>query len=560
MSAPSLKIGLLCDFNSQNLAVLLQKNCTAGSVSCVQAPYGQTVSTLLDEKAEFWSVAYDAVVVWALPQLCVSGFQRVLACEEFSMNNLLAGVDSFAALIRQVPQSVRTIVVPSLTVPGAGRGLGTLDLMNNVGVANALMQVNLRLADQFAQDRRVVFLDAQRWLSAAGAAAYSPKLWYLSKTPFHNTVFREAAGDVLAALDGIRGRNKKVVALDLDNTLWGGIVGDDGWEKLRLGGHDPIGEAFVDFQKGLKRLVNRGILLAIVSKNEEATALEAIRRHPEMVLKLEDFAAWKINWDDKAQNIKDLMAGLNLGLDSAVFLDDSAFERGRVRDALAQVLVPDVPADPMELPSFLAGLRCFDNPFVSAEDRARTALYAADRQRVALKGGSHSLQEWLEQLELRVEVDTLNEASLERAAQLFNKTNQMNLSTRRLTAPELLAWSRRDGHRLWTFRVADKFGDYGLCGISSFVQEGSQGRLLDFLLSCRVMGRGVEEAMLCVVARHARSLGCEELRAEFIPSPKNQPCERWFQNHPAMHREERLFRLLLADAPEPPPHVRTNGN
>jgi FkbH-like protein len=379
----------------------------------------------------------------------------------------------------------------------------------------------------------------------------------MSKTPFQNSVFREASNDVLAALEGVHGRNKKALVLDLDNTLWGGIVGDDGWENLRIGGHDPLGEAFADFQKSLKRLVNRGVVLAIVSKNEESVALDAIRRHPEMVLKLEDFAAWKINWQDKARNITELMTELNLGLDSAVFLDDSAFERTRVREALPQVFVPELPADPMEYPTFLAALRCFDSPVISAEDRKRTTMYVADRQRTALKTEAGSLEDWLAQLDLRVSVEPLNDANLERAAQLFNKTNQMNMATRRLTAGELMAWSKADGHRLWTFRVADRFGDYGLCGISGFERDGDKGRLTDFLLSCRVMGRGVEDSMLCVVAQHAVSVGCDALLAEYVPSPKNQPCERWLQNHPRLRRDNGSFQMALADPPEMPAHVQT---
>jgi FkbH-like protein len=560
MSSQPYRIGLLSDFNAHNLAVLLQKNSPPPGARCVIAPYGQTVRLLLDEQAEFWAEPFDALIIWVLPHLAVPGFQRVLSCEQFSMKDLLAEVDSFCALVKRMPEKVRTIIVPSLTAPGVERGLGPLDLVNNVGVASALMQINLRLAEQFEPDRRVIFLDAQRWLGAVGAGAYSPRLWYMSKTPFQNPVFREASNDILAALDGIDGRNKKVLVLDLDNTLWGGIVGDEGWEKLRVGGHDAVGEAFVDFQKGLKRLINRGILLALASKNEETVALEAIRRHPEMVLRLEDFAGWKINWRDKAENIAELMAELNLGMDSAVFLDDNAFERARVREALPQVLVPDLPADPMEYPAFLASLRCFDHPVISPEDRARTRMYVADRERIALKSDGRSLTEWLELLDLRVVPEPLSEANLERATQLFNKTNQMNLSTRRLTGPELLAWSRADGHRLWTFRIADKFGDYGLCGISSLVHEAGQGRLLDFLLSCRVMGRGVEETMLCVVAQQARSLGCEELFAEFIPSANNQPCERWFQNHPKLRNEEGSFRLSLLDALDIPAHVRTDWN
>jgi FkbH-like protein len=556
MSNDKLTIGLLSDFNIQNLAVLLQKHSGPLSLNCKQAPYGHTTSVLLNGKDDFWSAPYDALIIWTLPDRVIPSFNRVASFEEYSIDALLTEVDSFAAQIREIPKAIRAIFFPSWIAPGVDRGLGPLDLANNVGVANAIIRMNLRLADDFERDRRVIMLDTQRWVSAAGAEAWNPKLWYMSKTPFDSSVFQEACKDILAAMDGIQGRSKKVVVLDLDDTLWGGIVGDVGWERLRLGGHDPVGEAFVDFQRNLKRLVNRGILLAIVSKNEETVALEAIRRHPEMVLKPEDFAGWKINWQDKAANIVELLASLNLGLDSVVFLDDSPFERARVRETLPQVLVPELPVDPMQYASFLRNLRCFDNPIISKEDRTRTSMYVADRQRVNLKTEVKSLGEWLKMLELSVIVEPLRDGNLERAAQLFNKTNQMNLSTRRLTSSELLVWANAERHNFWTFRISDKFGDYGLCGISSLVLEGSKGKLLDFVLSCRVMGRGVEESIVSTVANHAKSLGCQELYAEFIPTPKNQPCERWLESLPNFAREGNIFRLSPLHSIDFPPHVR----
>jgi FkbH-like protein len=556
MESESYRIKLVADFNARNLAALLEKNAFNSGVKCTQAPYGQTLQLLLARSDEFWNDPCDALVLWTLPQLVTPEFQKVLSSEEFSTANLMAEVDSFCAFVKHIPDNVRAILFPSWIAPEEERGLGPLNLANQIGIANALMRMNLRLADQFEKDSRVILLDSQSWLATSGLGAYSPKLWYMSKTPFQNTVFQEASKDILSALDGLRGRNKKVLVLDLDNTLWGGIVGEVGWEKLRLGGHDPIGEAFVDFQQRLKRLVNRGVLLAISSKNEEAVVLEAICRHPEMALRLEDFAAWKINWNDKAQNITELMATLNLGLDSAVFLDDSPVERSRVREALPQVTVPDLPEDPMQYPSFLGKLRYFDNPMVSKEDRNRSGMYAADRQRTALKATVKSLQDWLQMLDLRVDVEPLCNSNLERAAQLFNKTNQMNLSTRRMMPSELSSWSGVAGHDLCVFRVTDKFGDYGLCGISSLAREGSRGRLVDFLLSCRVMGRGVEETMLIASARRARELGYTELYAEFLPTPKNQPCERWLQSQSLLAREKNVYRLTLQNGLEFPSHVK----
>lgn len=547
------KIGLISDFNQQNLAVLLGKNPTVAA-TCQTAPYGQTLRLLLDPHDPFWTEALDALVLWALPQLAVPGFQKLLSGEEFSPAELLDQVDAFCGLVRTIPDRVRTIFLPAWVLPDGDRGLGPMNLAHNLGPGNLLLQMNLRLAAQLAADRRVILLDANQWLLTGGAG--SPKLWYLSKTPFANAVFQAAAGDILAALEGLHGRSKKVLILDLDNTLWGGILGDEGWEQLRLGGHDAKGEAFVDFQRHLQRLSRRGVLLALASKNEEATALHALRQHPEMILRPEDFAAWKINWNDKAANIAELMSELNLGLDSAVFLDDSAFERARVREALPAVLVPELPPDPLLYPAFLAGLKCFDSPVISPEDRARTTLYVADRQRTAAQSQYGSLAEWLQVLDLRVRAEPLTDANLERAVQLFNKTNQMNLSTRRLTADELLAWSTRPGHFLWTFRVADKYGDYGLCGLASLVHQDGRGQLLDFLLSCRVMGRGVEEAMLGTVAQTAIRLGCREIQAEHIPTPKNQPVEKWFSSQARLQKTGTQFRLSLAEPLEFPQHVR----
>lgn len=549
------EFGLLADFNAHNLAVLLEKNSPSPGAACAQAPYGQTIQILMDPRHEFWRGAYDALVVWTLPQLVSLEFQRVLMGEEFSNERLLTEVDSFCSVIRGIPNSVRTIVIPSWVTSASERGLGPLSLRNGIGLSNALMRMTLRLSERLDYDQRVILLDSHPWLDAAGSNAYSPRLWYMSKTPFQAAVFQEASRDIVAAINGARGFSKKVLILDLDNTLWGGILGEIGWEKLQLGGHDPIGEAYVDFQRQLKRLVGRGVLLAISSKNEETTALEAIRSHPEMLLRIEDFAAWKINWNDKASNIEELMAGLNLGLDSAVFLDDSAAERARVREALPQVTVPDMPDDPMQFASFTGRFRYFDNPILSIEDRKRSRMYAADRERSALKVAAKSLDEWLRSLNLTIEVEPLREANLERAAQLFNKTNQMNLSTRRLSASELLEWSRADKHRVWTYRSTDRFGDYGLCGISSISKEGTQGTLVDFILSCRAMGRGVEETMLVVTAKFAMAMDCLELNLDFMPTAKNQPCGKWLQSLSVLERDGNRFKLSTLNALKYPSHV-----
>jgi FkbH-like protein len=308
-----------------------------------------------------------------------------------------------------------------------------------------------------------------------------------------------------------------------------------------LGGHDPAGEALVDFQRELQALARRGILLAIVSKNDESIATEAIAKHPEMVLKMEEFAAWRINWRDKAANIVDLMAELNLGLDSAVFVDDSPVERARVREALPQLFVPDWPSDKRLYTEALLSLNCFDSPSLTEEDRQRAQMSAIDRVRKESKREVADLEEWLATLQTIVRVEELNQGNLPRAAQLLNKTNQMNLSTRRMSESDFHAWAMAEGRRAWTFRVSDKFGDSGLTGILSLELAGSRASIIDFVLSCRVIGRKIEEAMLFVAIECARSAGVREVYVNYCQTPKNKPCYAFFQRSGLTQEGENVF-------------------
>jgi FkbH-like protein len=243
-----------------------------------------------------------------------------------------------------------------------------------------------------------------------------------------------------------------------------------------------------------------------------------------MILREEDFVGWKINWTDKAKNIVDLASELNLGLQSVVFIDDNPVERARVREALPEVLVPDWPEDKFLYPSALYRLRCFDAPALSREDLERTTMYAEERQREALQKQVGSIGEWLKSLEIKVRAEPLGPGNLARAAQLLNKTNQMNLSTRRLTEAELLGWTRQPGRAFFTVTVSDRLGDAGLTGLLSIEREGDVARIVDYVLSCRVMGRKVEETMVHLAVTTAREQGCKSVVADYIPTAKNKPC------------------------------------
>ena len=516
---------LVSDFTIAGLAALLEDDAAPPSIEPVVAPSGPVAGTLMELARAGERV--DCLLVWTRPEAVVPAYNDVLGFSPVATDTLLGQVDAFASAVREAARRAGCVLVPSWVASPAQRGLGLLDLRPGQGVADALRRMNLRLCDALAGEANVFVLDAARWLAAAGPAAVSARLWFMAKVPFAAPVFAEAARDVKAALHALRGGSRRLVVLDLDDTLWGGTVGESGWPALRLGGHDPVGEAFADFQSALLALTRRGILLGVVSKNDEAVALEAIDRHPEMRLRRQDLAGWRIGWGDKAEGVAALAEELRLGLSSVVFIDDSAIERGRVREALPEVLVPEWPGVPLLYADALRGLSCFDTPAVTSEDLSRAAMYAEERQRREERG-PQDLEAWLATLGVRVEGEPLSERNLPRSAQLLNKTNQFNLTSRRLTAAELADWAR-GGNQVWAFRVRDRFGDSGLSALASLALDGPRAVIVDFLLSCRVMGRRVEEAMLAWLVRCARAAGARQVAATYRPTPRNRPCLEFWQ-------------------------------
>jgi FkbH-like protein len=560
MSESVCKCILISDFNINSLAGILG-NGGEYPTDAIVAPFAQVIPTLMQRDLPCWQSNPDVAIVWTRPESVIESFNLALGYEKVPIEDLLREVDEYTSLILNLRDRVRLSLVPTWVLPTYYRGFGLLDMKPDIGISNTLMRMNLRLSENLTGSD-VYVLDAQRWIATAGRYACNPKLWYTAKVAFGNDVFAEAAKDIKSALGGITGDAKKLIILDLDDTLWGGTVGDLGWENLNLGGHNSAGEAYVDFQCALKSLTNRGILLGIVSKNEEGTACEAIRNHPEMILRMVDFAGWKINWQDKAQNVIDLTTELNLGLQSVVFVDDNPVERARVKEALPEVFVPDWPEDPLLYKSALLSLRCFDSPKISEEDRERTQMYVTERYREELKARLGSLDDWLRDLRMEIKIEGLNERNLQRTIQLLNKTNQMNLTTRRLTDRELVHWVQQSNHRLWTFSVSDRFGSSGLTGIASLAEKDGVGQIVDFVLSCRVMGRNVEEALVYTVVKHARTARLNSLYAEYIPTSKNVPCRDFWQRSGFAQRgeTENVFTWNVQDDYPLPEAIRIEEN
>ena len=557
MRSPRLNCMILSDFNASNFGSLLRNDPTDPAIELLESPYGAVMQALAEPDRFIAHEKPDIAIVWTRLEAVSPNFERILQGENISVDAVLEDVDQFVSLILKLHGKARFVLVPTWTLPPDRQNFSLLGFNDPAGWDQVLLQANLRLAAFLRRHSGFCVLNAQNWIARVGRTAYNPKLWYLSKTPFSNALLKEAVSETKSSLAGLLGRSKKIVVLDLDDTLWGGIVGDDGWQNLSLGGHDAVGEAFVDFQRELKALSRRGVLLAIVSKNDEAIALEAIDKHPEMVLRREDFAGWRINWEDKASNLAKLLSTLNLGFDSVVFIDDNPSERARVRETLPEVCVPDWPEDKTQYATALRALNYFNALSVSDEDRARTNSYVMEREREATLAAVTSLDTWLQTLSLVVEVEELSDLNLPRAVQLLNKTNQMNLQTRRMSEEEFAGWSQELGRKVWTFRVKDRFGDYGLTGLVSLTLRGDHAQIEDFLLSCRVFGKKVEDAIFATVLREARANGADLVTASYRPTAKNRPCLEFLERSGFRHAANgTTFSWNTGDEFNAPAHIR----
>lgn len=379
-------------------------------------------------------------------------------------------------------------------------------------------------------------------------------LWHRAKqdiTPVAAPVYGDVVARLVAALQG---RSSKCLVLDLDNTLWGGVIGDDGLEGIAIGQGSALGEAFLSVQAYAKSLAKRGVILAVCSKNDEANALSAFESHPEMLLKRSDISAFFANWDDKATNLRRIAADLNIGLDSLVFLDDNPFERNLVRTELPEVGVPEIPGDdPALMARVLADAGYFESLSITDEDRARTVQYQANRERAALESSATDMPAYLRSLDMQLVWRRFDRIGLGRIVQLINKTNQFNLTTRRRTEDQVAALMADPNAFGLQLRLLDRFGDNGIIAIViGQVDAARDCRIDTWLMSCRVLGRGVEEATLALIARTAAATGAETLVGEYIPTARNgmvsgHYARLGFSVHAAQAHGGHLARLPLHD-------------
>jgi FkbH-like protein len=428
-------------------------------------------------------------------------------------------------LAERLPQT--TLLLNTVAIDPLNTLVG-LEYNSEYGVQDCVSVYNTELSVLARQLQTVVIVDVAALTAGIGFENWrDSRMWYLARSRWSRQALHALAGRYAATISGRLGRSRKCVVLDLDNTLWGGVVGEDGLEGLRLG-EDGIGRAYVEFQLELLNLYRKGVLLAICSKNNPEDALGVIRRHPAMRLREEHFAAIRINWEDKAANLRAIAEELNIGLDSFMFLDDSPVERAWIRQSAAEVLVPDWPVDPAEYKTALLELSSqhFCKLAITAEDHQRGAVYQGQAERRKLEASMSSLEEFYRTLQMRARIGVADAFTIPRIAQLTQKTNQFNLTTRRYTQAEIAAINKDADCAVWWLDLSDHFGPHGIVGVLILRRRSPDTWLIDtFLLSCRVIGRTVENAFLAVVARE---LGAAKLIGEFRPTAKNLPVRDFY--------------------------------
>jgi FkbH-like protein len=482
---------------------------------------------LVDQNSGLYSARPDAVIL----AVQTRDIAPQLGSERAAAETVERVTQDFAAWIRSFrARTDANLIIHSLEAPILPSE-GIYNSQLEEGEADTIHQLNRALRRLAGQYRGVYILDYDGLVARHGRERWcDERKWLSVRLPIAASNLAAMAHEWMRYLAPLAGRVAKAIAVDLDNTLWGGVIGEDGMSGIQLGPEYP-GAAYQALQRTLLDLTRRGILLAVCSKNDPQDAREALAGHPGMLLRPEHFAAVRINWNEKSENLREIAAELNIGLDSIAFLDDNPVERQQVRDETPEAMVLELPDDPMGFARAVRDYPAFERLALAAEDRQRTGYYAAERERAALEQSAGTREDFYRSLKQEVEVSPVDRFTLARVAQLTQKTNQFNLTMKRYTEQQIEELARRPGWRVLALKLRDRYADNGVVGVAITHDAAEVCRIDTFLLSCRVIGRTVETALLAHLAEAARERGLRRLEGWFIPTKRNAPAKDFYRAH-----------------------------
>ena len=536
-----LRIALIGGYSLYPLCELLEHFCEVEGFPCqlFLGDFDNYVAEIMDDAAKLYKFAPELVLLMPAEHRCKYP-GKLSDPRDVQTAEANRAVNSLLELARQLHERSRAeLIVTNYMLP-AGHDLGAFRSRTLGSDWSFRKWVNLELglnAPPYLHICDMEFLAYRH----GGMAARDERAWFESKQPCSPALLPYLAREITHIIGTLRRAPKKVLVLDLDNTLWGGVVAEVGLEGIEIGDTSPRGEAFKAFQKYILSLKERGILLAVCSKNDHAKAAEPFEKHPEMVLRMEDFAVFKANWEPKSDNIHRMASELNLGLDSFVFVDDNPAEIEIVRQFAPEVSTILLGPEPSDYVGRLQDCRLFELRAITAEDAVRTDQYHAEAKRRALSSTVTDMKVYLESLGMEAIISPFSKVDAPRLSQLINKSNQFNLTTRRRTEAEVNALVGSPLHACFSVRLKDQFGDHGLISILIGEKMEERMRIDTWLMSCRVLKRQVEDEALNELVRIATSLGCTTLQGIYLPTTKNEMVRDFYST---------MGFALVRDSPE----------
>jgi len=523
---PPLKVAILRNFTlDPMIPVIKGEIALAGFYPVIYlGDYDTIAQDVFNPDSSLYMFQPDLVIVaqWmeALAPDLVTRFVSLLPDQANNETErvLVAVSETIAALRRHTNAPILVNNFPLSPYPA----LGIMDAQAENNQTYAILRLNLGLLKCMQQVRDIYLVDYMSLMARTGSGqGIDERYWQIGRAPISRSALVSFAQEYGKFFRALRGKVRKCLVLDCDNVLWGGVIGEDGMEGIELGAIYP-GSCYQAFQREILNLHDRGVILALCSKNNEADVLEVFRNHPEMVLREENFSTLQINWEDKVTNLMRIAQNLNIGLDSLVFVDDSQFECDLVRERLPHVAVLQLSSEPSTFRSRLSAKAYFDTLSLSAEDQKRNQMYRDETKRKELHISAASLEEYLAKLEMKIEIGLADETSILRISQLTQKTNQFNLTTRRYTEGEIRAFAESLDADVFYLKLRDKISEMGLIGVAIIKYIDKQAEIDTFLLSCRAIGRGIEESLIAYVLNFAaRSRDCRHVLGRYLTTKKN---------------------------------------
>jgi FkbH-like protein len=529
------KLAILRSFTVEPILHLLRAEAFAYGidVDIHLGDFNTYVQEIVDSGSSLYRFAPNAVILAVRAEDVAPDLTREFAnlspeAAQQAADRIARNYEQWVHSFRQHSQAA--LIIHSLERP-AHASVGVLDSQTETGQSGLIRQINRELRRVAGEVLGVYVLDYEALVARYGSAHWhDERKWLMARLPIAADHLLHMAREWTRFVVPLAGRTCKALVVDLDNTLWGGVIGEDGMAGIKVGAEYP-GAAFQTLQRALLDLSRRGILLAVCSKNNPDDAMEAIEKHPGMLVRAKDFAAMRINWGDKSQNLREIARELNIGIDSLAFLDDNPFEREQIRSGLPEVFVIDISGNPLEYAAAVRDCPIFERLSLSSEDQQRTVMYAEQRQRSDAEHSFQTKEDFFRYLEQEADLDPVTDLTLARVAQLTQKTNQFNTTTRRYSEAQIAGMAKRSDWHILSIKVRDRFGDHGLVGVAITRDEGDKCEIDAFLLSCRVIGRTVETALLAHLAKGAAERGCKRLIGRFLPTKKNAPARDFYQQH-----------------------------